>query len=79
MMKPTNSSSSGPLKAEGVGAVEAGVVEAISVAGVVVGSGMSKDGVVEEGGVVVVTGAEGLNRAGVERVRDERRQTQKVI
>ena len=51
---------------EGVGAVEAGVVEAISVAGVVVGSGLSKDDVVEEGGVVVVTGAEGADRARVE-------------
>jgi hypothetical protein len=48
--------------------VEAGMVEGSRVAGA---------GIVEEGGVV--TGFEGSNRAGVERVRDERRRTRKAI
>jgi hypothetical protein len=52
----------------GAGAVEPCVVEAVGAVGVVVGSGVAEAGRVEEGGVVVVTGAEGLNRAGVERV-----------
>jgi hypothetical protein len=55
--------------AEEVGAVEAGVVEAVGVARVVVGIGVA------EGGVVVVARAEGSNLARVERARDERRQT----
>jgi hypothetical protein len=62
---------------EGVVAVEAGVVEAVT--GVVVGLREVEAGIVEEGGVVVVTGAKGSKRAGVERVRDKRRQTQKAI
>jgi hypothetical protein len=45
--------------------VEAGVVEAVGIAGVVVGSRVAEAGVVEEGGVVVVTGAKGSNRTGV--------------
>lgn len=44
------------------------VVEAIGVASVVVGTRVAEAGMVEEGGVVVVTRAEGSNRAGVERV-----------
>jgi hypothetical protein len=59
--------------------VEAGVVEARGAIGVVEGSRVAEAVVVEEGGVVVVTGADGSKRAGVERVRDERRQTLKAI
>lgn len=65
--------------AEGARAVEAGVVEAVGIGGVVVGSGVVEPRVMEEGGVVVGTGAEGSNRASVERVQDERRRTQKAI
>jgi hypothetical protein len=54
-------------------------VEARGAIGVVEGSRVAEAVVVEEGGVVVVTGADGSKRAGVERVRDERRQTLKAI
>jgi hypothetical protein len=59
--------------------VEAGVVEAIGITSVVVGIGVVEAGMVVEGGVVVVTRAEGSNRAGVECVQDERLRTQKAI
>jgi hypothetical protein len=59
--------------------MEDGVVEAVCVASVVVGTRVAEAGMVEEGGVVVVTRAEGSNRAGVERVQDERRWTRKAI
>jgi hypothetical protein len=42
------------------------MVEAVGVASGVVGTGVEEASVVEDGGVVVVTGAEGSNRAGVE-------------
>jgi hypothetical protein len=46
---------------------------------VVVGTGVAKPGVVEGGGVVVMTGAVGSKQVGVERVRDEMRWTRKAI
>jgi hypothetical protein len=46
------------------------VVEVVGVARVVVGTGVTEAGVVEEGGLVVVVGAEGSNLAGVEHTRD---------
>jgi hypothetical protein len=60
------------------GAVEAGVVEAIGVASGEVGTVVAEAGVVVEGGVVVVTRAEGSNLVGVEHTRNERRRTWKA-
>lgn len=55
------------------------MVEVVGVARVVVGTGVTEAGVVEEGGVVVVVGAEGSNLARVEHTRDERHLTLKAI
>ena len=57
------------------GAVEAGVVEAVGVASMEVGTVVAEASVVVEGGVVVVTRAEGSNLVGVEHTRNERRQS----
>jgi hypothetical protein len=52
--------------AEVAAEVEAGVVEAIGIARVVVGTIVVEDGVVVESGMVLVTKAEGSNLAEVE-------------
>lgn len=52
--------------AEVAAEVEVGVVEAIGIARVLVGTVVAEDGVVVESGMVLVAKAEGSNLAGVE-------------
>jgi hypothetical protein len=61
------------------GAVQADVVEDGGAACVVEGLREVEAGIVVDGGVVVMTGAEGSKQAGVERARGERRRTLKAI